>query len=173
MNHQHNKSSAIYLSLGFCVFYQIRIVVSLLDLIWTLSLPKTALDHFKSLETQTSKTPQHRGNGGRVNSCFDLDRCEEMPEAVKSVEWEIPAFTLPHHPFGIESTSYKAARAKLMSIKNDVIKGFKAFGVEAELLDGKSTNYTSKGKKTIVRPEIVENPYNGKTYYQWKTERGK
>ena len=39
--------------------------------------------------------------------------------------------------FGIESTSYKAARAKLMSIKNDVIKGFKAFGVEAELLDGK------------------------------------
>ena len=26
--------------------------------------------------------------------------------------------------FGIESTSYKAARAKLMSIKNDVIKGF-------------------------------------------------
>lgn len=39
--------------------------------------------------------------------------------------------------FGIESTSYKAARAKLMSIKNDIIKGFKAFGVEAELLDGK------------------------------------
>ncbi len=39
--------------------------------------------------------------------------------------------------FGIESTSYKAARAKLISIKNDVIKGFKAFGVEAEMLDGK------------------------------------
>lgn len=41
------------------------------------------------------------------------------------------------------------------------------------LLNGKSTFYTSNGKKTIVRPEIVENPYNGKTYYQWKTERGK
>ena len=41
------------------------------------------------------------------------------------------------------------------------------------LLDGKSTSYTSKGKKTIVCPEIVENPYNGKMYYQWKTERGK
>ena len=40
------------------------------------------------------------------------------------------------------------------------------------LLDGKSTSYTSKGKKTIVRPETVENPYNGKMYYQWKTERG-
>ena len=40
------------------------------------------------------------------------------------------------------------------------------------LLNGKSTFYTSNGKKTIVHPEIVENPYNGKTYYQWKTERG-
>ncbi len=38
--------------------------------------------------------------------------------------------------FGIESTSYKSARAKLLSIKNDIIKGFKAFGVEAELLNG-------------------------------------
>lgn len=38
--------------------------------------------------------------------------------------------------FGIEATSYKVARAKLMSIKNDVVKGFKAFGVDAELLDG-------------------------------------
>ena len=38
--------------------------------------------------------------------------------------------------FGIESTSYKSARAKLMSIKNDVIKGFKAFGVEAKILNG-------------------------------------
>ncbi len=35
--------------------------------------------------------------------------------------------------FGIESTS----RAKLFGIKNDVIKGFKAFGVDAEMLDGK------------------------------------
>lgn len=54
----------------------------------------------------------------------------------------------------------------------------KVYGVELSdtqvkgLLDGKSTSYTSKGKKTIVRPEIVENPYNGKMYYQWKTERG-
>ena len=55
----------------------------------------------------------------------------------------------------------------------------KVYGVEISdtqvkgLLDGKSTSYTSKGKKTIVFPEIVENPYNGKMYYQWKTERGK
>lgn len=55
----------------------------------------------------------------------------------------------------------------------------KLYGVELSdtqvkgLLNGKSTSYTSKGKKTIVRPEIVENPYNGKMYYQWKTERGK
>lgn len=55
----------------------------------------------------------------------------------------------------------------------------KVYGVELSdaqvktLLGGKSTSYISKGKKTIVRPEIVENPYNGKMYYQWKTERGK
>lgn len=51
-----------------------------------------------------------------------------------------------------------------ISLSDDQIKG---------LLDGKSTSYTSKGKKTIVCPEIVENPYNGKMYYQWKTDRGK
>lgn len=55
----------------------------------------------------------------------------------------------------------------------------KVYGVELSdaqvkaLLGCKSTSYTSKGKKTIVRPEIVENPYNGKVDYQWKTERGK
>ena len=38
--------------------------------------------------------------------------------------------------FGIESTSHKAAKAKLFSIKNDVIKLFHAIGVEAEMLDG-------------------------------------
>lgn len=41
------------------------------------------------------------------------------------------------------------------------------------LLNGKSTSYTSRGKKSIVLPEIVENPYNGKMYYQWKTVRAK
>ena len=39
------------------------------------------------------------------------------------------------------------------------------------LLGGKSTSYTSKGRKTVVLPEIVENPWNDKMYYQWKTER--
>ena len=75
---------------------------------------------------------------------------------------------------------------------NDVIKGkfgwyckgkcgmnvAKVYGVELsdeqikELLHGKSTSYTFKGRKTVVCPEIVENPWNGKIYYQWKTERG-
>ena len=53
------------------------------------------------------------------------------------------------------------------------VYGVELYDVQVKgLLDGKSTSYTSKGKKTIVRPEIVENPYNGKMYYQWKTERG-
>ena len=55
----------------------------------------------------------------------------------------------------------------------------KVYGVELSdaqvkgLLDGKSASYTFKGKKTVVLPEIAENPYNGKMYYQWKTERRK
>ena len=55
----------------------------------------------------------------------------------------------------------------------------KVYGVQLSdgqvkaLLGGKSTSYTSKGRKTVVLPEIVENPWNDKMYYQWKTERGK
>ena len=37
------------------------------------------------------------------------------------------------------------------------------------LLDGKSISYTSKGRKTVVLPQISQNEYNGKTYYQWAT----
>ena len=55
----------------------------------------------------------------------------------------------------------------------------KVYGVQLSdtqikgLLEGKSTSYTTKGRKTIVRPEYAENPYNGKMYYQWKTEGDK
>lgn len=55
----------------------------------------------------------------------------------------------------------------------------KVYGVQLSdtqikgLLDGKSTSYTTKGRKTIVRPEFADNPYNGKMYYQWKTESDK
>lgn len=40
------------------------------------------------------------------------------------------------------------------------------------LLEGKKISFTANGRKTIVLPEVVENPYNGKTYFQWKTEKG-
>ena len=39
--------------------------------------------------------------------------------------------------FGITADSRKTAKAKLFSIKNDVIKLFKAIGVDAEMLDGR------------------------------------
>ena len=54
----------------------------------------------------------------------------------------------------------------------------KVFGKELtesqlkKLLDGKEIYYTSKGKKTIVLPEVVKNQYNGKTNYQWRTKKG-
>ena len=41
------------------------------------------------------------------------------------------------------------------------------------LLGGKSTSYMKKGRKTIVLPEVVPNEYEGKTYYNWKTEGAK
>lgn len=41
-----------------------------------------------------------------------------------------------------------------------------------KLLDGKEISYTANGKKTIVLPEAVQNDYNGKTYFQWRTKKG-
>lgn len=52
----------------------------------------------------------------------------------------------------------------------------KVYGVQLsdekmlDLLNGRQTSYTKNGRKTIVLPECVENPWNGKMYYQWKTE---
>lgn len=39
------------------------------------------------------------------------------------------------------------------------------------LLEGKQITYTVKEKKTIVLPEVEENNYQGKTYYQWKVKK--
>ena len=53
----------------------------------------------------------------------------------------------------------------------------KVYGVQLseekvfDLLNGKQTSYTKNSKKTVVLPECVENPWNGKMYYQWKTEK--
>lgn len=63
--------------------------------------------------------------------------------------------------FGIESTSYKAARAKLMSIKNDVIKLFKAIGVEAEMLDGRERLETLYYSLNPFRNEPFVFDWNG------------
>lgn len=38
------------------------------------------------------------------------------------------------------------------------------------LLDGKQISFTANGKKTVVLPEVFENNYQGKTYFQWKTK---
>jgi DNA topoisomerase-3 len=40
----------------------------------------------------------------------------------------------------------------------------------SRLLSGKETSYTVSNRKTTVLPEIVENTYNGKSTYQWKTK---
>ena len=54
----------------------------------------------------------------------------------------------------------------------------KVFGKElteaqiGKLLSGKQISYTSNGNKTIVMPEAVQNDYNGKTYFNWRTKKG-
>lgn len=40
------------------------------------------------------------------------------------------------------------------------------------LLDGKEISFTANGKKTVVLPEVTENNYQGKTYFQWRTKKG-
>lgn len=41
------------------------------------------------------------------------------------------------------------------------------------LLAGEKIVFTSNGKKTTVLPEIVEKPWNGKIYYNWRTAGSK
>lgn len=41
-----------------------------------------------------------------------------------------------------------------------------------KLLSGKEISYTVNGKKTIVLPEVIQNDYQGKTYFQWSTKKG-
>lgn len=40
-----------------------------------------------------------------------------------------------------------------------------------KLLSGKEISYTANDKKTVVLPEVAENNYQGKIYYQWKTKK--
>ena len=39
-----------------------------------------------------------------------------------------------------------------------------------KLLNGETITYTDKGRTTTVYPELVPNEYNGKTYFNWKSE---
>ena len=41
----------------------------------------------------------------------------------------------------------------------------------ANLLRGKEVSFTVNEKKTTVLPDVEENNYQGKTYYQWKVKR--
>ena len=54
----------------------------------------------------------------------------------------------------------------------------KVFGHEltdaqiGKLCEGKEVSYTANGRKTTVLPEVVQNDYQGKTYFNWKTASG-
>jgi len=36
------------------------------------------------------------------------------------------------------------------------------------LLNGKSTSIFTKGRRSVIYPEIEETTYKGRTYFQWK-----
>jgi len=56
-----------------------------------------------------------------------------------------------------------------MSVGN--VYGVKLSSAQVKyLLNGKSTSITSKGRRSVVYPEIEETMYNGRTFYQWKAE---
>ena len=40
------------------------------------------------------------------------------------------------------------------------------------LLDGKNTTISLKGKKSTVLPKVAENEFKGKTYYNWDLQKG-
>lgn len=108
-------------------------------------------------------------------SAFVTDMCRKYGSAVQSANLTEQG----HKPVG-----------KCPQCGGEVLKGIyglycknkcgmnltKVYGVQlsdekvTDLLNGKQTSYTKNGRKTVVLPECVENPWNGKMYYQWKTE---
>ena len=57
---------------------------------------------------------------------------------------------------------------QIKTVEND---GYSAVQVGYVDKKEKIINKDKNGKKTIVLPDYEENQYNGKTNYQWKTQR--
>ena len=54
-----------------------------------------------------------------------------------------------------------------MSVGN--VYGVKLSSAQVKyLLNGKSTSIFTKGRRSVIYPEIEETTYKGRTYFQWK-----
>ena len=108
-------------------------------------------------------------------SGFITDMCKKYGSAVKSVNLTEQG----HKPVGkCPQCGGEVLNGKYgIYCKNKCGMNLtKVYGVQLsdekvlELLNGRQTSYTKNSRKTVVLPECVENPWNGKMYYQWKTE---
>lgn len=102
--------------------------------------------------------------------------CQEYGEMDTSVDFKKPQESLGQCP-KCKSEVKKGKFGVYCTAKCGMNIG-KVYGKELtetqiqKLLNGKQISYTANSKKTIVLPEVVQNDYNGKTYFQWKTKKG-
>lgn len=108
-------------------------------------------------------------------SGFITDMCKKYGSAVKSVnlteQGHKPVGKCPQCGGEVLNGKYGIYCKNKCGMNLTKVYGFQLSDEKVlDLLNGKQTSYIKNGRKTIVLPECVENPWNGKMYYQWKTE---
>lgn len=120
----------------------------------TTVLPELAENSYNGKTYYNWKTGNENSGGNGSSSSEDLPNCPHCGEKLKKGNWGI----------------YCPAKcgASLTKVFGHELSEKQILG----LLNGKGCSYTANGKKTNVLPELVENEWNGKISYVWKSERG-
>ena len=108
-------------------------------------------------------------------SAFVTDMCKKYGSAVQSAtlteQGHKPVGKCPHCGSEVLNGKYGIYCKNKCGMNLTKIYGVQLSDEKVlDLLNGRQTSYTKNGRKTIVLPECVENPWNGKMYYRWKTE---
>lgn len=108
-------------------------------------------------------------------SAFVTDMCKKYGSAVQSAtlteQGHKPVGKCPHCGSEVLNGKYGIYCKNKCGVNLTKIYGVQLSDEKVlDLLNGRQTSYTKNGRKTIVLPECVENPWNGKMYYRWKTE---
>lgn len=108
-------------------------------------------------------------------TAYVADTCAKYSVADNSISFSAQSFILgkcPHCGKEVKSGKFGFYCAGKCGMNIAKVYGKELTETQLRhLLDGKQVRYTVGGKTTIVLPEAVENDCNGKTYYQWKTQR--